>query len=93
MATSKRTLQDLTFTRSASDRGRAETSLFSNWVTKSITGSGSIKAVEDISAYPKELFRLKKLFDITGLIKMNKGLKKEGSKFWCYLPIFSDNPI
>lgn len=39
----------LTFTRSASDNGLAETSLFRSCVTKSITGSGSIKAVEDIS--------------------------------------------
>ena len=40
----------LTFTRSASDNGLVETSLFRSWVTKSITGSGSMKAVEDISA-------------------------------------------
>ncbi|PIN19441.1 hypothetical protein CDL12_07882 [Handroanthus impetiginosus] len=40
----------LTLTRSASDNGLAETSLFRSWVTKSITGSGSMKAVDDISA-------------------------------------------
>lgn len=38
-----------TFTRSASDNGREETSRFSSWVTNSITGNGSMKAVEDIS--------------------------------------------
>ena len=42
-------LRNLTFTRSASDSGLEETSRFSNCVTKSITGNGSMKAVEDIS--------------------------------------------
>lgn len=42
-----------TLTRSASDRGLAVTSLFSSCVTKSITGSGSMKAVDDMST-PKQ---------------------------------------
>lgn len=41
--------EKLTFTRSASDNGLDETSRFSSWVTKSITGSGSMNAVEDMS--------------------------------------------
>jgi len=76
MTISKKTLQNLTFTRSASDSGRAETSLFSSWVTKSITGSGSINAVEDISSYPKEIFRLQKCILHNRLTKINKELKR-----------------
>ena len=41
--------QKLTLTRSASDNGLADTSLFRSCATKSITGSGSMNAVEDIS--------------------------------------------
>lgn len=50
----KKTEAHLTFTRSASDNGLDDTSRFSSCVTNSITGNGSIKAVEDISAAFKE---------------------------------------
>lgn len=44
-----------TLTRSASDNGLADTSLFRSWATKSITGSGSMKAVDDISVKKNKL--------------------------------------
>lgn len=47
-----------TFTRSESDNGLAETSLFSSWATNSMTGNGSIKAVDDISAKEKNYLRV-----------------------------------
>ena len=40
----------IALTRSESDNGLDVTSRFSSWVTKSMTGNGSMKAVEDISA-------------------------------------------
>uniref|UniRef100_M1D2C0 Argonaute 1 n=1 Tax=Solanum tuberosum TaxID=4113 RepID=M1D2C0_SOLTU len=44
-------IQKFTFTRSASDSGLDDTSRFRSCVTKSMTGNGSMKEVEDISVH------------------------------------------